>query len=225
MCSPPRLTVSTTRKLAVLEAEHGEGAARRVAARHPWVDAVRQAGDLQFQIALIAPEPRQRVIGRALAEDRPRPRIWPDRWRSARIPAAAARRDRAGKLRAIADRGNVGIRGRHAVRRRRCRSRRRAPRLARQRVLGDDADAGDHDVGRQPLAVGKSRPRSARPPSPWIAATPVAELERAPKARCASSEERRHRRRNRAAQRPVGDLHHRHLAAELPARSRRSRGR
>ena len=49
------------RELAVAETEGRESARRGIAAHHPAVDAVREAGDLQFEIALIAPEPRQRV--------------------------------------------------------------------------------------------------------------------------------------------------------------------
>src|SRR5271168_2184153 len=44
------------RELAAAETEGGESARRGVAAHYPAVDAVRESGDLQFEIALIAPE-------------------------------------------------------------------------------------------------------------------------------------------------------------------------
>src|SRR5271165_2551145 len=51
-------------ELAVPEAEGCEGACLGIAAKNPLIDAVRQPRDLQLEIALVAPEPRQRFIGR-----------------------------------------------------------------------------------------------------------------------------------------------------------------
>jgi hypothetical protein len=56
------------RELALTKAEGRERPRRRIAAHDPLVDAVREAGDHQLQVALIAPEPGQLIVGLRLAE-------------------------------------------------------------------------------------------------------------------------------------------------------------
>src|SRR3954452_578168 len=53
---------------AVAVAEHRERSAFRVAAQHGAVVAGGQSGDLQTQLALLAPEPRQRLVWMRLAD-------------------------------------------------------------------------------------------------------------------------------------------------------------
>ena len=50
-------------------AEDREAAAFRVAADHRLIVADNEAGDLQFEVALVAPESRDLVVGHALADD------------------------------------------------------------------------------------------------------------------------------------------------------------
>ena len=45
-------------KPALSEPKDREGARFRFAAQDPLVDAMRKAGDLQLEVALVAPEPR-----------------------------------------------------------------------------------------------------------------------------------------------------------------------
>src|SRR5205823_3490290 len=52
-----------------LVAEDGEFAAPDIAARHGLIMPVGEAGDLQPELALLAPEPRQCAIGMRLADD------------------------------------------------------------------------------------------------------------------------------------------------------------
>ena len=67
--SPARLTDSTHREFAIAEAKRRERARRRIAAHDPLVDAMREARDHQLQIALIAPEPGQFIVGLGLADE------------------------------------------------------------------------------------------------------------------------------------------------------------
>ena len=87
--SPARLTDSTTASLPLAEAEGREGAARRIAARDPLVDVVRQPGDHQLEVALVAPEPGERVVGRGLAGEAGGDALAPDRPRSGSIRAGS----------------------------------------------------------------------------------------------------------------------------------------
>ena len=57
------------RKLAVAKAEGRERPRRRIAAHDPLVDAMRKARDHQLQVALIAPEPGQFIVGFWLADE------------------------------------------------------------------------------------------------------------------------------------------------------------
>ena len=60
---------SPARELAVAEAEGRERAHRRIAAHDPLVDAMREGRDHQLQVALIAPEPGQFIVGLRLADE------------------------------------------------------------------------------------------------------------------------------------------------------------
>jgi hypothetical protein len=57
------------REFAVAKAEGRERVRRRIAAHDPLVDAVREAGDHQLQVALIAPKPSQFIVGLRLADE------------------------------------------------------------------------------------------------------------------------------------------------------------
>jgi hypothetical protein len=56
-------------ELAGAETEGRERPRRRIAAHHPLVDAMRKARDHQLQVALVAPEPGQFIVGLRLADD------------------------------------------------------------------------------------------------------------------------------------------------------------
>ena len=56
-------------ELAGAETEGRERARRRIAAHDPLVDAMRKARDHQLQVALIAPEPGQFIVGFWLADE------------------------------------------------------------------------------------------------------------------------------------------------------------
>ena len=91
------------------------------------------------------------------------------------------------------------------------------PRLAGERVLGDDADADQHQIGRQDLAVREHDRLGLVRPLDRLTPTPRAS--RAPKTRCACGIEVGQDRRHCAAHRP-GDLDHGHRGAELGRRRR-----
>jgi hypothetical protein len=55
------------REFAVAKAEGRERPRRRIAARDPLVDAMREARDHQLQVVLVAPEPGQFIVGLRLA--------------------------------------------------------------------------------------------------------------------------------------------------------------
>jgi hypothetical protein len=57
------------RELAIAEAEGRERARRGIAAHDPMVDPMREAGDHQLRVALIAPEPGQFIVGLRLADE------------------------------------------------------------------------------------------------------------------------------------------------------------
>ncbi len=127
MWSPPRLTVSTA---ASLPSRKPNAAKARVAGSPrvtQWSTPCARPGDLQLEVALIAPEPgRANRRARACRRGGGR-RIWPDRSRSARIRAGAARRSPRAESGAIADRGNGGIGGDELARRRRTPSAQSSP--------------------------------------------------------------------------------------------------
>jgi hypothetical protein len=57
------------REFAIAEAKRRERSRRRIAAHDPLVDPMREAGDHQLQVALIAPEPGQFIVGLRLADE------------------------------------------------------------------------------------------------------------------------------------------------------------
>ena len=150
------------------EAEHRERAARRrIAAHHRPLVRRRQAGDLQLQRALVAPEPRHGRVGRGPAGEAGRDapslvhgvlhRFEPRR-------AGAGCCEAAGIARAIADCGDRRVAGQRGARpprsrrRRRAPPRRRAPRSARRRCRPARGRPGSAVRRRSP------RPSRARPP-------------------------------------------------------------
>ena len=185
MWSPPRLTVSTAASLPLRKPNIAKARARGIAARHPLIDAVREPGDLQLEIALIAPEPGKRVIGLRLAGQAARDAAWPDRSRSAPISsrscASKAARAESG---AIADRRNRGIGG-HELRVDDDAVGAGEPGLQRERVLGGDADADDDEIGGQTAAIDSST-AVERPFVAMQRRDAVAQFERRAERPCAS---------------------------------------
>jgi hypothetical protein len=57
------------RKFAFAKAEGRERPRRRIAAHDPLVDAMREVGDHQLQVALITPEPGRFIAGLRLADE------------------------------------------------------------------------------------------------------------------------------------------------------------
>ncbi len=207
-----------------LVAEHRERAAFDVAAQHVAVVARRQSGDLQPQIPLLAPEPRQsdvgvRLSGQAVGD-------------AARVVGGVLHRFEAGGLALGVDAGECG-----AVADRRDRRvggqkllvdddpvRDREPRRRRQLAVRHDPDADQDEIGAEPLAGGQldmvhpailsANARRLR-----------AESEIDPGAAMRLGKKQRGRHRDDPTHDPVGQLDDVHLFAVSRARRRQIRGR
>src|SRR3954451_11072967 len=138
---------------AVAVAEHRKRTALGIAAQYGPVVAGRQSGDLQAQLALLAPEPRQRLVGVRLADD----------------PVGNA----AGVVGGVLHRFEAGRRAAHLETWKRgavadCRDRRvrcqqlliddnpvadLQPRSGGQLAVRYDPDADQHEIGAEPLAI------------------------------------------------------------------------
>ena len=204
---------------AAAKAEHREGSRQRIAADDPLIDAVREACDLQLQIALVAPEPWQRRIGLRLCRPGGARPPAPDRRRSGPIrgvrrsrPAGSERCaqsptaeiERAGRLEQLVDDDPI-IAGEAG--------------LAREPVFRKDADSDDGEIGRQRLAsrlVRRSAPRRSRHGAPRPR-RPAGSSRRTPHVRHGRRRKPRPTARGPSA---AGDLDDRHLAPE----ARRGRG-
>ena len=116
----------------------------------------RQARDLQLQIILVRPEPGHFAIGLGPAQPSPARHAWPGRWRSARIPAGSRSPSRPIMARAVAGREDRGIAG-HGIAVHHDAVLAGQPGSGGQLVIGQHADAHQHDVGRHTLAAGAHR--------------------------------------------------------------------
>ena len=86
--SAARLTesIATSRVPGIVE--HGEAAVVRIAAQMALGGVAGEADHLQLDVALVRPEPRHGAIGLRACRSARRRASWPDRRRSAPIPAA-----------------------------------------------------------------------------------------------------------------------------------------
>ena len=160
MWSAGRLTDSTPTRRSLAKAEHRKAAALRVAAHDRAIVAGGDAGDLQFEFGLVAPEPRHLVVGCAACRRCGRRPSAPGRRRSAPIRAAPGpRQSGSGNWR---NRRSPRSPRRRSpdIRRPRCRCRPRARRRGRARHWAARRCRPARD---RPATPGRRRARPRRP--------------------------------------------------------------